>query len=126
MKIIETVDYKTQTLQVLNHLKQYGSITSLEAISNYTITRLSASIHTLRDSGYVIRSDWESIGGKRWVRYIFDREASRANGSPRKSRKQTKQEKKNEAIALLRIMYSKKTPITDEEWISVTNIIKLL
>lgn len=42
---------------------------------------------------------------------------------PVKPRRQTTADKKNEAIALLRIMYNK-TSITDEEWISVTNIIK--
>lgn len=33
---------------VLDHLLQHGSITSIEAIDNYKITRISAVIHTLR------------------------------------------------------------------------------
>lgn len=43
-----------KTEAVLNHLKQHGSITSLEAIENYGATRLSAIIFNLRKRGYKI------------------------------------------------------------------------
>lgn len=50
------MDKITKTKQVLNHLKQYGSITSLEAIDMYGATRLSAIIFKLRNHGYDIET----------------------------------------------------------------------
>lgn len=38
----------TQDEKILQHLKDYGEITSWEAITEYGITRLSAIIHRLR------------------------------------------------------------------------------
>lgn len=46
----------THYARVLNHLKVYGSINSLEAITLYGNTRLSATIHLLRKDGYNIES----------------------------------------------------------------------
>lgn len=46
----------TQEDLVLNHLKEYGNITSWTAIELYGITRLSAKIYNLRASGYPIAS----------------------------------------------------------------------
>lgn len=43
-----------KTEKVLNHLKEYGSITSLEAIELYGATRLSAIIFNLRKRGFDI------------------------------------------------------------------------
>jgi hypothetical protein len=43
-----------KTEAVLNHLKEHGSITSLEAIEEYGATRLSAIIFQLRKRGYKI------------------------------------------------------------------------
>lgn len=37
---ITTSSYKTQTQKVLEHLKEYGSITTLEAFYRYNIVRL--------------------------------------------------------------------------------------
>lgn len=50
------MDKTTKTQRVLNHLKQYGSITSLEAIDMYGATRLSAIIFRLRNHGYDIET----------------------------------------------------------------------
>lgn len=48
---------KTTQLQVvLEHLQKWGSITSLEAIELYGITRLAAIIFLLRKQGYQILS----------------------------------------------------------------------
>jgi len=44
----------TQKEQVLNHLKDNGSLTSWEAIMDYGITRLSHHIYCLRKDGYII------------------------------------------------------------------------
>ena len=52
----------TQKSEVLNHLKQNGSITSMEAFKKYGATRLSAIIFNLRDEGYQI--DTLMIEGK--------------------------------------------------------------
>ena len=47
----------TQTERVIKHLKEYGSITPLEAIREYGITRLGARIWDLRDLGYDIETE---------------------------------------------------------------------
>ena len=48
-----------QTEIVLNHIKQNGEITSLEAFELYQITRLSGRIHELRARGYKITTEYE-------------------------------------------------------------------
>ena len=50
-----------QCTQVLNHMKCYGGITSLEAINKYGITRLSARISDLRDKGITIYDEWVTV-----------------------------------------------------------------
>lgn len=67
----------SQEMMVLNHLEKYGSITSLDAIKEYGITRLSDRIYTLRNKGYKITNDWTSglnrFGKKvRWVKYTLE------------------------------------------------------
>lgn len=67
----------SQEMMILNHLQSYGTITSLEAIQEYGITRLSDRIYTLRNKGYVITNDWASglnrFGKKvRWVKYTLE------------------------------------------------------
>lgn len=47
----------TQTQQVIKHLRYYGKISSWEAFQEYGITRLSARIHNLRQSGFNIKSE---------------------------------------------------------------------
>ena len=48
-------DKKTnKTEEVLKHLQEHGSITSIEAIEKYGATRLSAIIFKLRKKGYNI------------------------------------------------------------------------
>jgi len=46
----------TKTQQVLEHLKDKGSITSWEAIQQYGATRLSSIIFNLREDGYDIET----------------------------------------------------------------------
>ena len=47
----------TQTKLVLDHMKRYGSITTLEAFQRYGITRLAARISDIRKSdNYFITS----------------------------------------------------------------------
>lgn len=44
---------------ILNHLRKYKGITSMQAFTVYGITRLSARIHDLREEGYEISMIWE-------------------------------------------------------------------
>ena len=46
----------SQNELVLNHLKEYGSLTSLEAMNLYGISRLAARISDLRARGINISS----------------------------------------------------------------------
>ncbi|MEP0004564.1 MAG: helix-turn-helix domain-containing protein [Balneola sp.] len=46
----------SQNEQVLEHLKEHGRITSLEAIDKYGITRLSGRIYDLKEEGHEICS----------------------------------------------------------------------
>ena len=64
MKIIPRIfrkkkggELKSHYDRILRHLKDYGSITSLEAFKDYGNTRLSATIFLLRKDGYKISSE---------------------------------------------------------------------
>ena len=46
----------TQVDKLLNHMKEHGSISSMDAFALYGITRLSARIWDLRHAGNVIES----------------------------------------------------------------------
>lgn len=48
---------KTQLDDVLEHLEKYGSITSMEAITEYGATRLSDIIYRLKKRGYIISTE---------------------------------------------------------------------
>ena len=47
----------TQCERILRHLKDYGSITSLEAVNEYGIMRLASRINDLRAEGVAIVSE---------------------------------------------------------------------
>ena len=46
----------TQCERILQHLKDYGSITSIEAITEYGILRLASRINDLKRNGHKIVS----------------------------------------------------------------------
>lgn len=50
----------TQCEKVERHMRDYGSITSLEAMQEYGIMRLASRISDLRKRGVVIASSMES------------------------------------------------------------------
>lgn len=52
----------TQCDRILRHLNDHGSITSLEAMSEYGIMRLASRINDLKKMGYPILS--ERVTGK--------------------------------------------------------------
>lgn len=121
------MDYKTQNSQVLQHLQRYGSITSIEAISKYMITRLSACIYTLRNDGYVIDSNWESNNNKSWVKYIFDKELGNFDkgGTAKTKARTSKQMRKEVAVEKLRILWGLDNP-TDDNFLEVANAIQVI
>ena len=54
---LQTMTPKTQKDEVLLHLITKRTITSLEAIKEYNITRLADKIYTLRKEGFNISSE---------------------------------------------------------------------
>ena len=52
----------TQCDRILRHMNDYGSITSLEAMTEYGIMRLASRINDLKGMGYPILS--ERVTGK--------------------------------------------------------------
>jgi len=57
---------ETHVTRLLNYLKEYGSITSLEAIRDLGNTRLSASIFVLKDKGHNIQTENTQVA-TRWT-----------------------------------------------------------
>lgn len=68
---------------VLRHLRDFGSITSWEAIQQYGNTRLSATIYTLRHRyGYLIEGEMETFVNRygytsQFARYTLGPQAKR-------------------------------------------------
>ena len=50
----------TQCDKIIRHLKTFGSISSLEAITEYGILRLASRIHDLKRQGHNIVSETQS------------------------------------------------------------------
>ena len=72
----------TKTAQVLEHLKNYGTITSWQAIQEYGATRLSAIIFNLRKDGYDIDTKTELTKDRngnvcQYAKYILNREENK-------------------------------------------------
>ncbi len=60
----------SQELSILNHMKQHGSITALQALRRYDCLRLAARIYDLRCKGHHIESQqWKTNSGKVVARY---------------------------------------------------------
>lgn len=72
----------TKTAQILEHLKNYGTITSWQAIQEYGATRLSAIIFNLRKDGYDINTKTELTKDRngnvcQYAKYILNREENK-------------------------------------------------
>lgn len=63
----------TQNEKILRHLRDYGSITSMEAFTEYGCTRLSARIKDLRDAGHPIKSSRETAQNRYGDKVSFAR-----------------------------------------------------
>lgn len=61
---------QNKTMQILNHLKKYGVITSWDAIKLYKATRLSAIIFNLRKQ-HIIETDMQRGEDVNYARYIY-------------------------------------------------------
>ncbi len=48
---------KSQIIEVINYLRKYKKITSLDAIKLFSATRLSSIIYRLRDKGFEIETE---------------------------------------------------------------------
>ena len=57
---------QTHKTRLLDYLRNYGSITSLEAIRDLGNTRLSATIYVLKDEGYNIETTNQEVQ-TRWT-----------------------------------------------------------
>lgn len=69
-------------IQVLNHLKQFGTIESMQAINLYGATRLAAIIFDLKKQGHDIKTlmiDGTDRNGNtcRYARYVLSREGDK-------------------------------------------------
>ena len=67
----------TQKDRVLQYMYDVGSITSLDAIREFGITRLAAVIKNLRDAGYNIKTNTETSKNRynepvHYARYTFN------------------------------------------------------
>lgn len=70
---------RSQKEHILEHMDQYGGITSKIAMDDYGIGRLASRISELKKSGYEIHAIWETglnrYGKKiRWKKYRLGRE----------------------------------------------------
>lgn len=61
----------SQTDEILAHLQQYGTITSLQAITQYGATRLSAIIFDLRKDGHIIEIKSKTAKNRRGTNTTF-------------------------------------------------------
>lgn len=52
---------KTHTRQILDYMKEHGSITSLDAIRCFGCTRLSGRIYDLKKAGYNIEKTMQTV-----------------------------------------------------------------
>lgn len=60
----------TQNERILNHLRAGKSITSIQAVSRWGVTRLSARIFELAESGHKIKRAWKQLkSGKNVIEY---------------------------------------------------------
>lgn len=70
--LADAINLYPQTRKVLVHLEKHGSISPLEAMGVYKITRLAARINELRKIGFRIITDLrEDATGTRYASYAL-------------------------------------------------------
>ena len=50
----------TQRDRVINYIREFGSISSLEAYKDLGVTQLATRIKELKEQGYEFKTEWES------------------------------------------------------------------
>lgn len=65
----------TQKQMILNHMRNIGGITPIEALSKYGCFRLGARIAELKNDGIGIRSEMVKENGKRFARYSLEQQS---------------------------------------------------
>lgn len=76
----------SQCDKILTYLQEFGSITPLDAIREFSCLRLGARIWDLRHRGYSIRMDFDSAKNKygdtvRYARYTLVKEEEEDRGT---------------------------------------------
>ena len=61
----------SQLSQIKQHLLEYNTITSWQAITKYGITRIAEHVRVLRNRGFEIETKWVKENGKRFGLYIL-------------------------------------------------------
>ena len=71
--IISKENYKNQKQIILEHIKKYGNISTLEGYNKYKIMRVGSVINTLRNEGYNIKTimEYNRNKTKRFARYYL-------------------------------------------------------
>lgn len=71
--IISKEDYKNQKQLILEHIKKYGNISTLEGYNKYKIMRVGSVINILRNEGYNIITimEYNKNKKKRYARYYL-------------------------------------------------------
>jgi len=59
----------SQEIQILTHMRRYGSITPITALDRYGCFRLAARVSDLKYRGHKINTELVKQGGKRFARY---------------------------------------------------------
>ena len=62
----------TQNQNILNHMKNGGKITPLQAYFNFGCLRLAARIQDLENKGHKIDNEWVKEGKVRFKRYWME------------------------------------------------------
>jgi hypothetical protein len=74
--LADALTFKPSTRRVLAHLEKHGSITVLEALAAYGVTRIAPAIHDLREGGYDIETvSKKDGGGHNYTRYVLNQAA---------------------------------------------------
>ena len=73
MQYINTQNYKNQKQIILEHIKQYGNISTLEGYNKYKIMRVGSVINMLRKEGYNIKTiiEHNKNNNKHYARYFL-------------------------------------------------------
>lgn len=71
--MIKAEEYKNQKEIILAHIKEYGTISTLEGYNKYKIMRVGSVIDLLRKEGYniITKMEHNKKSNKRYARYYL-------------------------------------------------------